>query len=65
MAEVAERLVTDADFERQRGRALAPGRVIDTKEQLLYLRLFRERFDKPSALDTVSWTRTLGAAARS
>jgi len=63
MAEVAERLVTDADFARERGRFFAPGRLIDSKEQLLYLRLFREMFDRPSALETISWTRTLGAPA--
>lgn len=52
----AERLITDADLARERGRPIVRGRTIETKEQLLCLRLFRERFPRESALAVVPWT---------
>lgn len=63
MARVAAQLVSDADLERQRGLEMAPGHRVETKEQLLYYRLFREWFPQPSAVETIGWTRTVDGAA--
>ncbi|RJQ09847.1 MAG: asparagine synthase [Bacillota bacterium] len=63
MSRVAYRLVSDADFRRWRGKEVAPGHPLNTKEEILYYRLFREHIPHPSALETIGWTRTLGAAS--
>ena len=59
MERVSDRLVGDDELERERGREVGPGMTLDTKEQLLYYRLFRERFPHRSILETIGWTRTV------
>ncbi len=59
MLRVADSLVSDADLEREQGREIGPGLLLDTKEKLLYYRIFREYFPHRSVLETIGWTRTL------
>jgi len=59
MARVAETQVSDADLEKDRGREVAPGVTLDTKEQVLYYRIFREHFPQESVVETIGWTRTV------
>jgi len=57
LAEYAEKKITDADFRRERD--LPNGWVLNTKEELLYYRIFSERFE---GLTDLSWMgRTKGA----
>jgi asparagine synthase (glutamine-hydrolysing) len=57
LARHAEAVVSDADFRSE--RELPNGWVINTKEELLYYRIFRERFGSLSSLDWMG--RTKGA----
>ncbi|MFO7649766.1 MAG: asparagine synthase-related protein [bacterium] len=57
LAEHAERHVTDADFRRE--MALPDGSLLNSKEELLYWRVFRERFGRCRNLDWMG--RTKGA----
>jgi len=59
MTRVAEAEVSDADFEREHLREAAPGLVLETKEEMLYYRIFCEHFPHGSLLDTIGWTRTV------
>jgi asparagine synthase (glutamine-hydrolysing) len=57
LAEHAARTVTDSDFARE--RRLPNGWELNTKEELLYYRLFREHF---GTLEELSWMgRTKGS----
>jgi asparagine synthase (glutamine-hydrolysing) len=56
--EHAERIVSDADFRRE--RTLPNGWVLATKEELMYYRIFREHFPGIVELDWMG--RTKGAA---
>jgi len=57
MAQYAEQQVTDADFARE--RTLANGLVLNTREELLYYRIFEERFGR---VPDLTWMgRTKGA----
>lgn len=57
MARHADTAVTDADFARE--RQLGNGWVLNTKEELMYYRVFRERFGGLADLDWMG--RTKGA----
>ncbi len=50
LAQHAEEVVSDADLQRE--RRLANGWVLSSKEELLYYRIFRERF---GALEDLDW----------
>jgi asparagine synthase (glutamine-hydrolysing) len=50
MAEWAEQRVSNADFQRE--REIPNGWVLDSKEELMYYRIFREHFGK---LRDLSW----------
>jgi asparagine synthase (glutamine-hydrolysing) len=57
LAQYAAEHITDEDFGRE--RLLANGWMLNTKEELLYYRIFREHFGD---LDNLSWMgRTKGA----
>lgn len=57
ISEDAEKKISDSDFSRE--RALSNGWVINTKEELLYYRIFKDHFGK---LEDLSWMgRTKGA----
>lgn len=57
LAQHAEETISDAELERE--RTLPNGWVLNSKEELMYYRVFRERF---GALDNLSWMgRTKGA----
>lgn len=49
--EMAEKNIKDNEFERE--RRVAEDFVLDSKEELLYYRIFRQYFPQPSALATV------------
>jgi asparagine synthase (glutamine-hydrolysing) len=57
ISEYAEAQVSDADFKRE--RALPNGWVLNTKEELMYYRIFKERFGEASELEWMG--RTKGA----
>jgi asparagine synthase (glutamine-hydrolysing) len=57
LARYAEKLVTDDDFRRE--RVLPNGWTINTKEELMYYRIFREHFGEMNDLDWMG--RTKGA----
>lgn len=57
LARHAEKLVTDDDFSRE--RILPNGWTINTKEELMYYRIFREHFGEMNDLDWMG--RTKGA----
>ncbi|HUT34300.1 MAG TPA: asparagine synthase-related protein [Planctomycetota bacterium] len=57
LADHAETAVSDADFRRE--RSLANGWTLNTKEELLYYRLFKEHFGELTQLDWMG--RTKGA----
>jgi asparagine synthase (glutamine-hydrolysing) len=59
MAEYAEKSITDSDFARE--RQLPNGWTLNTKEELLYYRLFRQHFGQLEALEWMG--RTKGAPA--
>lgn len=59
MARVADARISDAEFERGRDREVEPGLVLETKEKMLYYRIFREHFPHRSLLETIGWTRTV------
>jgi asparagine synthase (glutamine-hydrolysing) len=54
LAEVAEGMISDGEFERERRRL--PRDRIRTKEELLYYRAFRRHFDSDSAVKAVGFT---------
>ena len=54
LVDVTDKLVSDEEFERER-KAL-PRNRIRTKEELLYFRAFRKRFDSESAFRAVGFT---------
>jgi asparagine synthase (glutamine-hydrolysing) len=57
LAQYADAQVTDDEFKRE--RALPNGLVLNTKEELMYYRIFRQHFGE---LDNLSWMgRTKGA----
>ena len=57
ISDYAEKKITDGDFSRE--RTLPNGWVINTKEELMYYRIFREHFGE---LDDLTWMgRTKGA----
>jgi asparagine synthase (glutamine-hydrolysing) len=57
LAQYAEQQITDADFKRE--RVLGNGWTLNSKEELMYYRLFREQFGD---LEDLSWMgRTKGA----
>ncbi len=57
LARLAEGRISNADFERE--RVLPHGESLNTKEELLYYRIFREHFGE---FDDLSWMgRTKGA----
>jgi len=59
MSDYAESTITDYDFSRE--RILKNGWKINSKEELLYYRIFREHFGE---LDNLSWMgRTKGISA--
>ncbi|MFZ6027701.1 MAG: asparagine synthase-related protein [Chloroflexota bacterium] len=60
LAEHADAQISDADFARQ--RRLSNGWVLNTKEELLYYRIFQEHF---GAFENLGWMgRTKGAAVQ-
>jgi asparagine synthase (glutamine-hydrolysing) len=57
ISDYAEKKISDEDFQRE--RKLKNGWVLNTKEELLYYRIFREHFGE---LEDISWMgRTKGA----
>jgi len=61
LAEVAESTINDEEFRRE--RKLSNGWILNTKEELLYYRIFKEHFGD---FDKLSWMgRTKGAPRRS
>jgi asparagine synthase (glutamine-hydrolysing) len=54
LVDVTDRLISDEEFERERGEL--PRNRIRTKEELLYFRAFKKRFDSESAVRAVGFT---------
>lgn len=54
LAEFAEAQISDDDFLRE--REIAPGRLLNSKEELLYWRIFRQHFPHPAVLGCLGWT---------
>lgn len=54
LVDVTEKLISDEEFQKERKEL--PRNRIRTKEELLYYRAFRKRFDSPSAVKAVGFT---------
>ncbi len=57
IAQAAENLITDHDYARE--KISANGHTIQSKEELFYYRIFRERFPELAAEQTVAFSKSL------